>query len=159
MSETMMLTPPSIWLLAGLLAAAPAAASGPIAPTEVAGLQQALGFLGFDADERARLLRGEIVSHGIEKISETELAVTVAVITPHPMAEVIDLAQEHDPLRLDDLARQHQGEVSAHVAARRARLAGKRATSADQGAADADAGAGAARPSAGGKARPAFDRR
>jgi len=97
-----MLTPLSLWLIFWLAPSAPAAIAAPVASLEIAGLEQALGFLGFDADERARLLDGEIVSHGIEKISETELAVTVAVITPHPMAEVIDLAQEHDPLRLDD---------------------------------------------------------
>lgn len=49
--------------------------------------------LGFTAQEREQLRRGEIVSHGVKELSDKELAITVAVLVPRPLEELLEFAR------------------------------------------------------------------
>jgi hypothetical protein len=99
-----MLTPSAI-LLASLIAAAAPAPPPPTADK----LCQALGFT---AKEREELLRGEIVSHAVKELSDKELAITMAMLAPAPLTDLLDYVRSGKELEInrDLLARGALGE-------------------------------------------------
>ena len=102
-----MLIIPSI-LLASLVSAA-----APVQPAPSADkLCQALGFT---AEERERLLRGEIVTHAVQELSDKELAVTMAMLVPAPLANLLEFARSGKELEInrDILAHAVLGEGGA----------------------------------------------
>ena len=81
-------------LLASLILAA-----GPAQPPATAvKLCQALGF---SAEEQERLQRGEIVSHEVKELSDKELAITVAMLVPAALEDLLDFARSGKELEIN----------------------------------------------------------
>jgi hypothetical protein len=80
-------------LLAGLAAvgAAPPAANS----------EKIFQALSFTAQEQARLRQGEIVSHGVQELSDKELAITMAVLVPAPLTDLIAFARSEKELEIN----------------------------------------------------------
>ena len=81
-------------LLAGLILAA--GASQP--STSADGLCQALGFT---SEERNALRQGEIVSHTIPELSDKELAITMAMLVPASLTDLLDFARSGKELEIN----------------------------------------------------------
>jgi hypothetical protein len=58
-------------------------------------------YLGFTAKEQEELQRGEIVSHDVKELSDKELAITMAVLVPAPLTDLLDFARSGKALEMD----------------------------------------------------------
>lgn len=83
-----------VLLIAGLtLAAAPAE---PATPSD-----RIIQSLGFTPEEQDDLMQGRIVSHKVKELSDKELAITMAVLVPAPLADLLDFARSGKVLEMD----------------------------------------------------------
>jgi hypothetical protein len=57
--------------------------------------------LGFTAEEREELRRGEIVSHAVKELSDKELAITMAVMVPAPVEDLLKYARSGKELEIN----------------------------------------------------------
>lgn len=84
-------------LVAGLLAAAaPVPAQQPNLTAE-----EVFARLGFTAAEQEKLRAGDIVAHAFEELSDKELAITMAVLVPASLSDLLDLARSGDGLGIN----------------------------------------------------------
>jgi hypothetical protein len=81
-----------------LLIASLASAADRVQP--VATSDKVLQYLGFTADEQEGLRRGEIVSHAVKELSDKELAITMAMLAPAPLADLLDFARSGKELEI-----------------------------------------------------------
>ena len=81
-------------LIAGLFAAGGPAQSG--SPAD-----EVLQYLGFTTQEQEDLQQGKIVSHKVKELSDKELAITMAVLAPAPLANLLDFARSGKELELN----------------------------------------------------------
>jgi hypothetical protein len=58
-------------------------------------------YLGFTPQEREDLLQGRIVSHKVKELSDKELAITMAVLVPASLADLLDFARSGKVLEMD----------------------------------------------------------
>src|SRR5882672_8066602 len=58
-------------------------------------------YLGFTTKEQEELLRGKIVSHDVKELSDKELAITMAVLVPASLTELLDFARSGKVLEMD----------------------------------------------------------
>jgi hypothetical protein len=97
----------TLWLASLVAAAAPAPP-----PTSADKLCQALGFT---AREREGLQRGEIVAHEVKELSDKELAITMAMLVPASLTDLLDFARSGRELAIhrDILAHRVLGDGTA----------------------------------------------
>jgi hypothetical protein len=97
-------------LLAGLVYAAAAAQPKTSA-------DKIFQVLGFSEEEREGLQRGEIVSHDVKELSDKELAITMAVLVPASLADLLDFARSGKELEINRDILSHgllgDGEIDA----------------------------------------------
>jgi hypothetical protein len=58
-------------------------------------------YLGFTAEEREELRRGETVSHAVKELSDKELAITMAVMVPAPVEDLLEFARSGKELEIN----------------------------------------------------------
>jgi len=58
-------------------------------------------YLGFTPDEQNALRRGEIVSHVVKELSDKELAITMAVLVPASIPELLEIARSGKELEIN----------------------------------------------------------
>jgi len=81
-------------MIAGLIAA-----GGPEQPAGPS--DRIVQYLGFTTQEQEELRRGKIVSHDVKELSDKELAITMAVLVPAPLTELLDFVRSGKLLEMD----------------------------------------------------------
>lgn len=79
-----------VWFLLAFSLMLPAVVSADT-PTSSTDLGVCMDYLGFDEADFRKLLSGMIVSGDLKESSEKELAVTIAMLLPAPLEQVVDL--------------------------------------------------------------------
>src|SRR5213594_3330456 len=72
-------------------------------------------YLGFTAAEQEGLRRGEIVSHAVKELSDKELAITMAMLVPASLPQLLDFARSGKEIEINRDILSH-GTLSAGAA-------------------------------------------
>lgn len=93
-----------------ILLASVVSGAGPAQPA--ASAEKLFQTLGFTAKEQEGLRRGEIVSHGVKELSDKELAITMAVLVPASLTNLLEYARSGKAIEINREVLSH-GELGA----------------------------------------------